>query len=193
MGPVIFTKIVNRVAIIHSINSNIDISNHITISQSQANYCIISEYVVLGGLNAKLTMIGSNFSVVFYAANDHDKYNSILYLFQYKIWTTPIGRPITTEPQDHQHNYSIVLQDNIYDMLTNKLFSISHCDWMEESFFTQSDPIKVNEKIIHYVNNSMAVEPVKHPNVACYCIQMTNITTAPLMSLDQCTLDKHLL
>ena len=100
---------------------------------------------MLGELNAKLTMIGNNFSVVFYAANNHDKYNSISCLFQYKIWIAPIGKPITTEPHDHQHNYSIVLQDNIFDMLTNKWFSTSNCDWMEQSFFTQSDPIEVNE------------------------------------------------
>jgi len=78
--------------------------------------------------------------------------------------------PIAANQSQHQqYNYSIVLQDNIGDIVTNKLFSTSHCDWTEESIFTQSDPFEVNKQVIRYIKNSIAVKKVRYPNVACYC------------------------
>jgi len=168
MGPVIFTKIKHHVAIIISAKSKIEVSDGIiTFSLNQADYCIVIEYIVLGGLNSKLAIIANNFSVVFYANNYHDR-NSVLCLFQYEMRNISTGIIITSEPQHHQHNYSIVLQDNIGDVVTNKRFSMSHCDWMEESFFAESDPFEVNKQIIHYINNSMTVK-LSVPNTICYC------------------------
>ena len=169
-GPVIFTKIVNHVAIIYSISSKIHISDQITFSLNQANYSFEMEYIVLSGPNAKLFLIANNFSVVFHAANYHDKY-SILCLFQYQMSGIPTGDIKITESKDHHHNYmySVVLQDNIGYAVASKRLSMSHCDWMEGSFFVQSDPFEVNKQIIHYVNNSMAVKLENFCNVACYC------------------------
>ena len=164
IGPVIFTKIVNHVAIIHSVNNKIFLSNHTTFSLNQANYCIVLEYITLAQ-QTKLDIIANNFSIVFYAANDHDKF-SFVCLFQYEQWLVP-GFGISP-PQDQQHNYSIVLQDNIGDVVSNKRFSTSHCSWKEDSIFVQSDAFEVNKQIIHYVNNSMAVK-LSAPNTICYC------------------------
>ena len=168
VGPVIFTKIVNHVAIIHSVNSLIDITNHITFSLNQADYCIVLEYIVLEE-QTKLDIIANNFSVVFYAANDRDKYG-ILCLFQYGKPLMP--RSTISQPQRPLQNDSIivVLKDNIGDVVSNKRFTTSHCDWMEGSIFTQSDPFEVNKRIIRYINNSMAVKlNVPNYNTICYC------------------------
>ena len=167
MESVIFTKITNHTATILSVDSIIHITDHITFSLNQAKYCIVMEYILLGEQNVKLDIIANNFSVVFYAANFDDK-NSFLCLFQYEMWAMLPERIITSSPHNHKHNYSILLQDNIGDLVYNKRFSTSHCDWMEESYFMQSDPFEVNKKIIHYVNNSMAVKQ-NEPNFACYC------------------------
>ena len=109
---------------------------------------------------------------MFYAANDHDKF-SFLCIFQYEQWLVPGVR--IPQPQNQQLNYSIVLQDNIGTVLSNKRFSTSHCDWMDESIFAQTDPLEVNKQIIQYVNNSMAIKLSADklstfvPNTICYC------------------------
>jgi len=164
IGPVIFTKIVNRLAIVHLINSDITINDHIMFLKNQAKYCIALEYVTLRE-QTKLDIISNNFSTVFYANNNHDKF-SFLCLFQYQHWSIP--KVNNSQPQHQQHNYSIVLQDNIGDALSNKRFSTSNCDWIEQSFFMHSDPFQVNKQIIQYINNSMTTKPHKLNN-ACYC------------------------
>ena len=47
IGPVIFTNIVNHVAIIYLANSRIIINSHITFSLNQANCCIVMGYMTL--------------------------------------------------------------------------------------------------------------------------------------------------
>ena len=73
-GPVIFTKIENHFAIILSINSRIFINYHIIFSFNQAKYCIVLEYITLTR-TATLDIISNKFSVVFYVANDNDRFN----------------------------------------------------------------------------------------------------------------------
>jgi len=62
IGPVIFTKITN-VAIINLIYSRLDVYYHIIFTLNQAEYCIIIEYIVLGGLNSKLDIIRNKCSM----------------------------------------------------------------------------------------------------------------------------------
>ena len=112
---------------------------------------------------SKLDIIANNFSMVFYANNNHDKF-SFLCLFQYEHWWIPELR--NNQPQDHQHDYSIVLQDNSADALSNKRFSTTNCDWMEESVFMHLDPFQVNKQTIQYINNSMTIKP----DVSCFCM-----------------------
>ena len=66
------------------------------------------------------------------------------------------------------NSLSIVLKDNIGDVVTNKQYSTSRSEWTGHPMFPQSDPLDVNKQIIHYVNNSMAVQP-SVPNTICYC------------------------
>jgi len=164
IGPVIFSKIVNHIAIIHLANGKLQIHDYIMFSQNKANYCMVLSYIMLLE-KAKLVIMENDFSVVFYVANDHDKY-SFLCLFQYEQWLVP-GAKIS-QPQDKQLNYSIVFQHNVGKVLSNKRFVASNCDWLEESIFSQSDPYEVNKQIIQYVNNSMAVK-FNVPNTICLC------------------------
>ena len=164
IGPVIFTKIANRLAIIHLINSEIIMDNHITFLKNQAKYCIVLKYVTLIQ-QSKLDIIANNFSMVFYANNNRDKF-SFLCLFQYEHWWIPGVK--NSQPQDHQHEYSIVLQDNSINALSNKRFSTTNCDWMEESVFMHFDPFQINKQIVQYINNSMTAKP-DVSNIACFC------------------------
>jgi len=63
IGELTFTKITSHVAIIHSINSKIDITGHITFSTNQAKYCFVLEYITLRD-PTKLDIIANNFSIV---------------------------------------------------------------------------------------------------------------------------------
>jgi len=96
---------------------------------------------------------------VFYVANDL----SSKFLFQYSQENATIQ-----QQNQIQNNFiSIVLKDNIGDVVTNKRYSTSHCEWTGQPMFPQLDPLEVNKQIIHYVNNSMAVQP-SVPNTICY-------------------------
>ena len=171
-GPVTFTKIVSDGGILSTIDSEIFFSNHIIFSLSQAQYCILN-YIIVMNNNTKLDIIANNYSVIFYTDTE-PKLNNLLHyircLFQY-INTLPQQHNIDQPPsklQDYQ--YSVVLQDNNVDLFTNKIFATSHCDWSRDSVFTESDPFEVNQKIIHYVNNTVASnESYNIPRDICYC------------------------
>ena len=87
-----------------------------------------------------------------------------LCLFQYKKLET-----INSLPQRKENiSINILLYDNIGDLVTNKRYPTSHCEWVGEPLFPLSDPFEVNKQIIHYVNNSMVVQP-SVSNTICYC------------------------
>ena len=159
LGPVVFTKITNCVAIIHSVNSYLVIRDHITISLNQAHFCLIFHYIQLKE-QAKLDIIANNFSVVFYVDNEFDS----LCLFQYEVEGLTASQPQYLL----KNSMAVMLQGNIGDKVTNKRYPMSHCEWIGQPMFPQLDPFEVNKKIVHYVNNSMAVQP-SVPNTICYC------------------------
>ena len=64
----------------------------------------------------------------------YDEYR-VMCLFQYESSTV---RVMFYEPQIQHYNYSIILKDNHSDLLSNKRYSTSHCDWTGLSVFLQS-------------------------------------------------------
>ncbi|XP_065893254.1 uncharacterized protein [Dysidea avara] len=160
LGPALFAKI-QSAAIICLLTSEIEIENSVKFTHNQGNYCIIMRYIKLKE-HSRLEIIANNFSVVFYAGYGHDRYN-IMCLFQYE---KSIQR--AKHNQIQHHNYSILLKENHGDLVSNKRFPFSHCEWTEKSFYRQSDPFEVNMQIIHFVNNSLTLTR-RNPNVFCYC------------------------
>ena len=140
IGPVVFTKIVNHGAIIHLVKGLIVIQNHITFSLNQASYCLVVDHIKIDE-PARLDIIANNFSVVIYADNDRDK---IRYrcLFQYHMLATT-----TSKTQNQVRNYliRILFKGNIGGVIYNKRYSTSHCEWINQLRFPQSDPLEVNK------------------------------------------------
>ena len=100
-----------------------------------------------------------------------------------------------SEIQPIDKYYSIPLQENNANVVSNRRHAISHCDWIDNLFFIDSDPLEINKQVIHYVNNSMKLfNKMNIPNdINFVIVQMTNTMIAPLMNWDQYTLDKHLI
>ena len=64
-------------------------------------------------------------------------------------------------------NYSIVLKSNTGAWLAVERFSISHCDWIDDSAFMQLTSREVNKEVIQLVNNSFKL--YEADNYICYC------------------------
>ena len=168
-GPVIITKVKSLMAIIYIGSNTIKLENQITFSLNQARYCIMTSIIVME--ECKLDIVSNNFSVIIYTENEPDKYklNSVICLFQY-LKEQPIFMhdSYRLPLQNDYSNYSIVLKENNVELVSNRRFATTHCDWFRNSAFIQFDPYELNKKIIHYINNSMSLKP-SIPNDFCYC------------------------
>ena len=82
------------------------------------------------------------------------------------VWC--IFQYINTQQQKSSFkNYSVVLKNNLGSWLADERFSISHCDWIDDSAFMQLNSQEVNKEVIQLVNNSFALYEID--NYICYC------------------------
>ena len=168
-GSVTFTNVVSDVAVIYTVMSDIILSNHITFSFNQARYCIVIDDWIALLEYTKLDIIANNVSVIFYKDIELEGcLNNMKCLFQYSSMKS-MKLVLSNDLKNvYNYSYSIVLQKNNGDVMSNKRFATSHCDWIDNSVFMQSDPYEVNQNVIQYVNNSMEFK-IRLSNHVCYC------------------------
>ena len=171
LGPTVFTKVSSDGAIINVGTNTVNFGGEILFSLNQATYCIVANTIIVQEYT-KLDIIANNFSVMFYAENEPEKYqiNELLCLFQYDLVESNVMENNHSEIQPIDKYYSIILQDNNAKVVSNRRYAISHCDWIDNLFFIDSDPLEINKQVIHYVNNSMELfNKMNIPNDICYC------------------------
>ena len=173
-GPVIFTNIITSNVIIFSINSQVHLSNYFEFSFSEGNECLSIRYVVLEE-NTLLNITANKFLTIFGLMSFSQLYHwggDVWCLFQYVSNHLPNSSAIHDEfpLQRQSKKYLIILQDNRYGQVLFRTwkFTISHCDWIDDSAFMESDPHEINKMIVLYVNNSFVFP--KHLNLICHCI-----------------------
>ena len=162
-GPVIFRNIITDDAIIYTITSTIDLFGDITLLLNKAKYCFVIDLIYVMKYT-KLNITANRCSVLFFNTYSRD---DVMCLFQYYKEQPGI---MSTNYEPSFQNYSIVLQNNIGDTVSNRRYTTSHCDWIRPPFviFKQLDPFEVNQHIVHYVNNTMSLRSTV-PNTVCYC------------------------
>ena len=132
-GPVTFTEIKSETSIIQFVKGAISLFGEITFSFNQAFACIMTDYITIFE-NTMLNITANNFSVVF-CTEDMFMTTKVdtLCTFQY------ITKQASTDDQPalrvQHYNYSILLQDNIGKLVSNRRYAFSHCDWMSGSVF----------------------------------------------------------
>ena len=169
-GPVTFTEIKSEMSIIQIVKGAISLFGEITFSFNQAYACIVIDYITIFE-NTMLNVTANNFSVVFCTESVFAKANvNTLCTFQYSTKKTSIiQRDDQPAHKVQNYNYSILLQYNNGKFVSNRRHAFSHCDWISDSVFIQSDPFEINQRTVHIVNNSMALEWT-NPSSICYCI-----------------------
>ena len=162
-GTVIFKGIITNHAIIYAVRSSIELFGDITFLLNKAKYCFVTDVIYVVKYT-KLNITANRCSVLFF--NNHVT-NGIVCLFQYYKDQPGI---MGTNYEPSFQNYSIVLQDNIGDTVSNRRYTTSHCDWIihPSIIFAQLDPFVVNQHIVRYVNNTMSLRSTV-PNTVCYC------------------------
>ena len=162
-----FTKIVSNVAIIHINLGTFYLIGYVVFSLNQANYCISINYIGLVEYT-QLVIAENSFLVIFYTHAGVYKSFSNFCLFQYVKKHTGSSISNTSAQQINYSDYSIVIQRNSGEAVSNRRFTTSHCDWGSDTMFARSDPQEINQQIVHYINNTMALK-MSMPNDFCYC------------------------
>ena len=164
-GPVHFLHIVSDVIILQK-DSLIQFKNSIYFYNNRMNYCLVV-YDVLMENGAKLNIIANTFKVFFFTADNHGSSFhdiSINCLIQYAEETYQLTR----DEQFFHTKYKIIVKYNKGNLMFNRKFATSHCDWTAMAAFMYSDPHTVNQQVIQYVNNSFKIQ-LSNSKIICYC------------------------
>jgi len=136
-GPIMFTNIVSK-TITLLISSQIHLKQYINFSYNKIQYGIVTRNVIILDGKTTLNILANVFSVFFFTLHNikNSFHETDLYcLFQYI--ETNQTYPLTSREQlPMQHKkYSIIVQDNIGDVIFNKILATSHCDWTDVSVY----------------------------------------------------------
>ena len=162
LGPVIFTEI-ESYGLIYTKDSQIYIHYYVELSLNQVYFFFGIKYIILKE-NSKLNISKNIFLVIFSRTHNEmslyrEGHEDAWCVFQY----------INTQKQKSTFkNYSIVLKNNSGRWLADGRFSISHCDWIDDSAFMQLNSQEVNKEVIQLVNNSFTLDRIMD-NYICYC------------------------
>ena len=161
LGPVIFTKI-KSYCHIQSKDSQIYLQHYVEFSLNKVTYFFGVRHIILKE-NSKHNISKNRFTIILSRTDSEmsvyqEGHEGIWCAFQY----------INTQKQKTTFkNYSIVLKSNSGKWLAVERFSISHCDWIDDSAFMQLTSLEVNKEVIQLVNNSFML--YKMDNYICHC------------------------
>ena len=161
LGPVIFTEI-ESCGLLYMKESQIYLHHYVEVSLNQVFFLFSIRYIMLKE-NSKFNISKNTFNLMFLRIDNEmsvyqEGHEDVWCIFQY----------INTQQQKSSFkNYSVVLKNNSGRWLANERFSISHCDWIDDSAFMQLNSQEVNKEVIQLINNSFALYEID--NYICYC------------------------
>ena len=161
LGPVIFTEI-ESYGLLYMNESQIYLHHYVEVSLNQVIFLFSIRYIMLKE-NSKFNISKNTFNLMFLRIDNEmsvyqEGHEDVWCIFQY----------INTQQQKSSFkNYSVVLKNNLGSWLADERFSISHCDWIDDSAFMQLNSQEVNKEVIQLVNNSFALYEID--NYICYC------------------------
>ena len=161
-GPVIFTEI-KSYGLISTKDSQIYLQHYVELSLNQVFYFFGIRYIILKE-NSKLNISKNAFTIIL---SRKDNEMSVYREGHEDFWC--VFQYINMQKQKLTFkNYSILLRNNTGTFMADERFSISHCDWIDDSTFMQLNSEEVNKEVIQLVNNSFTPDGIMN-NYICYC------------------------
>ena len=168
IGPIYFTNIFEiSGSILLTSGNNIVLQNYIEFSHTNSFFLIITDFIIVG----QHTLLNITSNIFNYGIKSGIGEAEHLCTFQYfrAVKQHSENRQASEGHHKMKGDYLITFNHNSGTVLFVKKYSLSHCEWLENSVFLTFNPQIINQQYIKYTNNSFALLSTRQNHI-CICL-----------------------
>ena len=176
IGPVYFINIAVSDSILRSANNHIKMMKYVEFSHNNSTVLIITNYIKI----TQYTVLNFTSNIFQQGIISGVSKNKQFCTFQYFRNALALMRSKYNGTCTHckSHNerkkkYLIIFSYNTGTILFSKRYSLSHCEWLENSAFLTSNPQTINQQYIEYTNNLFTLPSIMQNHI-CICLDDRN-------------------